>query len=267
LRLKAASPIVMAVHLLGRSLYGDNWTGEELALCYRTEPTDQELATRAFAIATDEAIAAAAAELDFRTEAEVFRELRHKRDMEFAPRRRWQLVAERLIDLLYRRVLKATALSPDEGELEIPARLWAATSVIRVFSNGGYLEARSGVFRVPEEPRSDEHAIVVIEQKQFEESINDPTTMTAIRPEPDKAKVEADPYRTGLPGRPTGAHLVVIEFRNREKRGVVEASLKDESEALVRWYKENYTDGPNLTPGTVENRIRELHRQFRGGTK
>src|ERR1043165_257088 len=93
--------ILMAVHLLGRSLYGDNWTGEELAARYRPEPTDQELATRAFAIATDEAIAAAAAELDFRTEAEVFRELRHKRDMEFAPRRRWQSVAERLIHLLY----------------------------------------------------------------------------------------------------------------------------------------------------------------------
>ena len=36
--------ILMAVHLLGRSLYGDNWTGEELAPRYRTEPTDQELA-------------------------------------------------------------------------------------------------------------------------------------------------------------------------------------------------------------------------------
>jgi hypothetical protein len=138
---------------------------------------------------------------------------------------------------------------------------------MRVFYNGGYLEARTGMFRIPEEARPDEHAIVVMEQKQFEESINDPTEMTAIRPEPDTAKVEADPYRTGLPGRPTGSHLVVTEYRNREKRDVVEPSLKEESEALVRWYKENCPNGPNLTPGTVRNRIRPLHRQFRGGTK
>jgi hypothetical protein len=116
----------------------------------------------------------AAAELDFRTEAEVFRELRHKRDMEFAPRRRWQSVAERLIDLLYHGVLKATALSPDEGELEIPPRIWAATSVMRVFYNGGYLEARSEIFRIPEAAKPDEDAIVVMEQKRFEELINDP---------------------------------------------------------------------------------------------
>jgi hypothetical protein len=135
---------------------------------------------------------------------------------------------------------------------------------MRVFYNGGYIEARNGMFRIPEAARPDEHAIVVMEQKLFEESINDPTKMTAIRPEPDTANVEADPYRTGLPGRPTGGHLVVVEFRNREKRGVVEPSLKEESEALVRWYKENYPNGPNLTPGTVRNRIRPLHQQFRG---
>jgi hypothetical protein len=259
--------MVTAVHLLGRSLYGSNWTGEELTIDNRPEPTDEELATKALAIVTDEAIAAVGAELHFRTEPEVFQELCKKRDVELAPRRRRQAVAEKLLGFLYTGALQVVAMAGDGSAVKVPQHVWAARWAMRIFDNGGYLQVWRATFQAPAEPSPDEDITVFVDQRELENLINDAEEIIPVRPNGERAIEGVHPYKTGLPGRPRVSHLAELEFRDRLRRGVVKPTLKAEAEALIQRVKELCPKAPPLSCGATQNRIRPLHRQFREGTK
>jgi hypothetical protein len=77
-----------------------------------------------------------------------------------------------------------------------------------------------------------------------------------------------DPFRTGAPGRPTGAHLVLAEFERRLWDGKITPRPKGCSECarqLAEWYeveRQRYTPhGPPLSAKRVESIIRGAYRQ------
>lgn len=72
-------------------------------------------------------------------------------------------------------------------------------------------------------------------------------------------------YRTGLPGRPSIAHLVDDEFCRRAKAGECEKTLTKEAKAIHEWVTENHPNAPHSTPKTIENHIRDDYRKFRNG--
>jgi len=72
-----------------------------------------------------------------------------------------------------------------------------------------------------------------------------------------------DPYKTGLPGRRTIAHLIKNEFDRRRKEGETEVKLKDEAAALHHWAATTHPTAPTPTVTTIENQIRQLHRAYR----
>lgn len=74
---------------------------------------------------------------------------------------------------------------------------------------------------------------------------------------------ELSRYRTGSPGRPGSKHLVIAEFNRRVAAGVVEAKLVDEARILEAWLKETHPQGHPMKTSSIENLIREWHRDWR----
>lgn len=65
---------------------------------------------------------------------------------------------------------------------------------------------------------------------------------------------------TGAPGRPTSMHLVHPEHQRRLDAGEAEQTLSAEAAALAAWLKKVHPSAPSLTVKTIENNIRERHR-------
>ena len=70
-----------------------------------------------------------------------------------------------------------------------------------------------------------------------------------------------DPYRTGLPGRPTIKHKILEEFQKRVKMNTFHLTLASEAEELRKWAEKEHPDAPRPTLGTIENLIRDEHRR------
>ena len=70
-----------------------------------------------------------------------------------------------------------------------------------------------------------------------------------------------DPYRTGLPGRPTIKHKILEEFRKRVEMKTFDLKLTSEAEELRKWAEKEHPDAPRPTLGTIENLIRDEHRR------
>lgn len=73
------------------------------------------------------------------------------------------------------------------------------------------------------------------------------------------------PPRSGVPGRPTSAHLVLAEMKRRSSQGSLETSLAAESRFLSNWLARHHADMPQAKPKAVQEAIRgrywELRRQ------
>jgi hypothetical protein len=65
----------------------------------------------------------------------------------------------------------------------------------------------------------------------------------------------AESVRTGAPGRPTPAHLVVMEFKRRAESGELAENVSTESKQLAAWLKREHPSLPALTAKTIRNRI------------
>lgn len=78
------------------------------------------------------------------------------------------------------------------------------------------------------------------------------------------ATTTADISLTGDPGRPPKlAHLYHSEFKRRTDNGEASTILAEEARHLVAWCKNNHPEAPQPSPRTIENRIRESHRDYR----
>lgn len=72
----------------------------------------------------------------------------------------------------------------------------------------------------------------------------------------DASAMSPDPYRTGLPGKPSIKHLILGEFRRRATADEVQPTLAAEARALHEWAKREHTQAPTPTPRTIQNHIR-----------
>ncbi len=79
----------------------------------------------------------------------------------------------------------------------------------------------------------------------------------------DTAGVSPDPYRTGLPGKPSIKHLIIPEFKRRVEAGEVELTLATEARALHEWAKQEHPKAPAPTPRTIETHIRAEYRRYK----
>jgi hypothetical protein len=68
---------------------------------------------------------------------------------------------------------------------------------------------------------------------------------------------------TGAPGRPTSMHVVRDEHARRLMSGAAKAAVSAEASHLADWFRAAYPKAPSLTAKTIENAIREAHRQPR----
>jgi hypothetical protein len=90
------------------------------------------------------------------------------------------------------------------------------------------------------------------------------TTAPAALPE----ALGLDPFRTGTPGRPTGAELVLAEFRRRLEAGEITPrprGLSECAEQLATWYeteRRRYAPpGPPLSGKRIQPIIRDEYRR------
>lgn len=74
---------------------------------------------------------------------------------------------------------------------------------------------------------------------------------------------EASKYRTGAPGRPTPMDFVVREAERRRAAGEALLNLSAEATELHEWCKLNHAAIPAPTAKTIENRIRQSHRNWK----
>lgn len=80
--------------------------------------------------------------------------------------------------------------------------------------------------------------------------------------------VLSEPNRTGMPGRPSIAQLILAEFCRRAEAGLVLPGLAAEARQLHTWATESHLKAPTPTPRTIENHIRDAHRRaFKKATK
>ena len=79
---------------------------------------------------------------------------------------------------------------------------------------------------------------------------------------PDAASVSTpiEQHKTGLPGRPTIAHLVLEEFRCRVKSGQCKDTLAAEARALHDWAATKHKMAPTPKARSIENQIRAEYR-------
>jgi hypothetical protein len=74
----------------------------------------------------------------------------------------------------------------------------------------------------------------------------------------------AEPYRTGMVGRPSIRHLIIPEFERRALVGEAFESLSEEARELNHWASELHPEAPTPSPRVIENHIRVVHhRHFR----
>jgi hypothetical protein len=73
-------------------------------------------------------------------------------------------------------------------------------------------------------------------------------------------RYEINPFRTGLPGRPTAVQLIEAEHRRRIDSGEALAKVGEEAKHLEKWLVTTHPRAPRTTAKTIENRIRKAHR-------
>ena len=70
-----------------------------------------------------------------------------------------------------------------------------------------------------------------------------------------------DPFRTGVPGKPSAINLVAREHQRRLSCGEALPMVSKEAAYLKEWLDRTYPKAPNTPAKTIENRIRDAHRK------
>jgi hypothetical protein len=257
--------LISALDIFGQVI-DPAWTGEEIKADTAPEPSDEHLANLAFSRITGEAADDPRGEVgdEHLTEQQIRDALYESREMNFAPRRRWKAAAIRFMRYLHQRMVTPSALGTDGMVHEVPARLWASEHAEDVFDNGGYLEVRNGLLAVPRGlPQTDTATVLVNgdDLQRFITAINE-GSIPGVAPE-----VKADPYRTGLPGRPSIRHLIVAELRRRIAAGECEPTISGEAQALRLWTISNHSEVSAPIDKSIENLIRPLYNALVRRTK
>lgn len=78
------------------------------------------------------------------------------------------------------------------------------------------------------------------------------------------SKVGSGVMPTGAPGAPSkGMHLIVGELKRRVRENACKASLREEATELLQWFRLQHPNAQSPTIKTIENNIRDHHRQWR----
>jgi hypothetical protein len=262
---EASITLMSALDIFGRAV-DPAWTGEEIKAEIAPEPTDEDLANLAFARVTGEAAHDPRGEVgdEHLTEHQILAALSEQREISFAARRRWKAATIRFMRYLHQGMLRPSAMGDDGGVYEVPAHLWASKHAEDLFDNGGYLEVRNGLLAVPRGlPQTDTATVLVNgdDLQRFITAINE-GSIPGVAPE-----VKADPYRTGLPGRPSIAHLILAELRRRFAAGEFNPTISAEAQALRQWTISNHPEVSAPIDKSIENLIRPLYNALVRRTK
>jgi hypothetical protein len=93
---------------------------------------------------------------------------------------------------------------------------------------------------------------------------NKASEINGQRAEPAGAVDAKAPTHSGFPGRPTkGKHLIDDEFERRIVARQVLPSLANEAKELLDWFKWQHPTMARPTTKTIQENIRERHRQWR----
>lgn len=245
--------LITALDIYGRAV-DPAWTGEEIMADTAPEPSDERLANLAFARVTQEAADNPGGEVEDenRSEQQILAALYEAREVNFAARRRWKDAALRFMRYLHQGMVTPSALGTDGRVYEVPAHLWASKHPEDLFDNGGYLEVLKGQLAVPRGLIETDTATVLVNGDDLQRLITaiDEGSIPAVA-----SKVKADPYRTGLPGRPTIRHLILDELRRRNAAGECEPTVKAEAQVLQEWASSAHPNAPPPATGTIENLI------------
>ncbi len=260
--------MISALDIFGK-VVDPAWTGEEIMADTAPEPSDERLANIAFARVTREAADNPRGEVgdENPSERQILAALHQRREMQFAVRRRWNAAAIQFLHYLYQGRITPSAIGNNGMVYEVPPHLWASEHAEVLFDNGGCLEVRNGQLAVPRDLIQTDTATVMVNEDDLQRFItavtegNIPSAALVVTTE------RADPYRSGLPGRPTIRHLIEAELRRRFKAGECETTLKAEAEALREWAISTHPDAPAPTATTIENQIRPLRSALVGRTK
>jgi hypothetical protein len=82
-----------------------------------------------------------------------------------------------------------------------------------------------------------------------------------------KHEIYHGPPRTGAPGAPSTMSYILAEHDHRCDDGIALRSVKREAHHLEAWFKATYKGWPCSTSKTIENRIRDRHRKWRGNPR
>jgi hypothetical protein len=246
------------------------WTGDEILADMAPEPSDEELAFRAFKRVTQQVSDDPRGAIDtdpLPAEHEVLAELHARRDIEFAERRRWQAAAMTFLRHLHRGALRPTAMGSDGRIYDVPPHLWAAESAEALFDNGGQLEVRGGQLVVPRRQiTAEDTAIVLVNSDQLQALITaviegDASSPTVAVAPPAAGTPQLDAGGRRKPGRPSPtAQPIEEELRRRAAAGKCEPTLHAEAEVLIAWSINKYPNARQITVEGLENRIRDLYR-------
>jgi hypothetical protein len=257
--------LVTALDAFGRAIDPD-WTGEEIEADTAPEPTDDDLAHRAFAQVTREASDSPRGYIDDKNlpEHEILAALCARRDIEFAARRRWKAAAIAFLRHLHRGALLPTAMGSDGMAYDVPRHLWAAANAEDLFDNG-HLEVRTGQLVVPGRPIAAEDAAIVLVNR--DELLGLITTILdgnasppPLAPMPERQQGNGG---RGKPGRPSPtAQPIEEELRRRAAAGECEPTLRAEAKVLIAWAAKMYPNERHMKVEGFENRFRKLYRSL-----
>jgi hypothetical protein len=249
--------LVSALDIFGRAV-DPAWTGEEIKAGTAPEPTDEHLATVAFACFTGEAADNPQAEGgdENPSEGQILAALYECREVNFVARRRWKATAIQFMRYLHQGMLTPSALASNGVTYEVPAHLWASENAEDLFDSGGHLEVRNGQLAVPRGLIQTDTATVLVNGNDLQQLISAISDGDIPSGAPAVTTEQVDRYRTGLPGRPTISHLIEAELRRRIAAGECEATLSAEAQALRQWAISTHPNAPPPSTGAIENRIR-----------
>ena len=176
------------------------------------------------------------------------------RPIELAPLQLWELgeghVLQHRLHVFFARCVRwASALGNVQGKLKSRKGLTGLVVKSSPLA-GGPMSLRNGFSMVSISDilnAQGPHATIDLRQ-----------TMSMVEP-----KAVVDPYASGFPGRPTSKTLMQNYFDERVRSDELQATLKDEAEAIRQLIAENHRNASQPTQKTIMNNIRDLYRAKR----
>jgi hypothetical protein len=154
----------------------------------------------------------------------------------------------------YGQLAQATDLEPASDEFEaIPAEVFAGPSALTVQPDGRTTPPRMSR---PYRGRLWQEVSFAAAAVQAAFPLKDDRLARGLS--------EAAISRTGAAGRPSSMYLIHPEHERRMAAGEAYVSLAAEAEYLAGWFRKTHPSKPTPKPRTIENQIRDAHRQHRG---